>query len=113
MEKPQLLEKLIEILKDDHFIGRNESVTLESRFDELVLDEADIWDLTGYFETELGIVIPDEKIAHFEKVGDLVDAAHEQILDKPQAGYATIDLVIVTLAIIGLGALLAGLLLRH
>lgn len=67
-----MFESVCEILKKQLKLG-DKPVTAESRIKEdLGADSLDILQLLMTIEEEKGIVVPDEELAHFLTVGDVV-----------------------------------------
>jgi acyl carrier protein len=47
------------------------TITREHKFAELGIDSLGMMEVIGYFEDELGIMLPDEKLAGLQTVGDV------------------------------------------
>lgn len=107
MDRTILLQRLTKLLKEDQFIEADQPVALQTRFIDLCLDQEDVWDLTGYFESDLRIAIPDEQISGFSTVGDVVEAAYAQFSGSAQSGAVSAELLVL----LGLGLLLLSALL--
>ncbi len=68
-----MFEELKQILDEQLHLGGME-ITRESRIKEdLGADSLDVLQMLMTIEEEKGIVIPDEELATFEKVGDIAD----------------------------------------
>ena len=68
-----MLERVIEIIKDQLNLGGTE-ITEESSFkDDLGADSLDLFELVMAFEEEYGIEIPTEELEEINTVGDIVE----------------------------------------
>ena len=68
-----MLEKLVKVLAEQLMVDP-ESITPETRIKEdLGADSLDILQIVMTFEEEYGITIPDDDLAGFETVGDILE----------------------------------------
>ena len=69
-----MFSEVVRILKKQLHLGNDVEVKLESKIkDDLGADSLDILQLLMTIEEEHGIIIPDEELAKFTTVKDIVD----------------------------------------
>eukprot|EP01115_Flamella_aegyptia_P001344 TRINITY_DN1220_c0_g1_i1.p1 TRINITY_DN1220_c0_g1~~TRINITY_DN1220_c0_g1_i1.p1 ORF type:complete len:126 (+),score=28.73 TRINITY_DN1220_c0_g1_i1:49-426(+) len=82
LDKQEVTDRVVNIVKNFHKVGRSKDVTSETHFaNDLGLDSLDTVEVVMAFEDEFCIDIPDAEADKIQSVGDAI----KYILTNPQA----------------------------
>ena len=83
-----IAKRCIEIIAKAKSIPED-TITLESTFDQLNVDSLDKINISFEVEEAFSIEIPDEALGSIRTVGDMVDGVQKLIAAKPRASITT------------------------
>ena len=83
----ELTQRVITHVAQTHSLPE-ESVTLESTFDELGIDSLGAMSLVADLEIELGVDVPNEELLKVKSVGDAIDSLGRVLAGAGAAGQA-------------------------
>ncbi|WP_298182639.1 acyl carrier protein [Saccharomonospora sp.] len=80
MAAEEITSKLIDIIADIGDIPRDEVQNEKYLIDDLDIDSLSLVEIGATIEDDLGVAIPDDKLAELKSVGDLVDYVTQQAI---------------------------------
>ena len=78
-----MLEKIIEIIKDQLHVSPDVTITADTSFkQDLRADSFELMELVMALEDEYGVQVEDEELENFDTVGDVIEYIRSQGIDE-------------------------------